>query len=134
MDVPNVLNSLIILMILTRCIGPSREIAGANDLIEVFHHPVGEFGGEEGDGSPIIECIPCFISQGFKFSNESIDFPWCESEMTEFLLCALRGTSVLECCFEGSGDSSPVVFIVGVQPCVVLVKGPYGPPLLRNDA
>ena len=76
MDVPNVLNSLIILVILMRCIGPSRKIAGANDLIEVFHHLVGEFGGEEGDGSLIIECVPCFIVQGFKFGNESIDFSW----------------------------------------------------------
>ena len=42
---------------------------------------------------------------------------------------ALRGASVLECRFEGSGDSGPVVFIIGVQPRVILVKGPYGPPL-----
>ena len=84
MDVPNVLNSLIILVILTRRISPSLKIAGVNNLIEVFHHLIGEFGGEEGDSSPIIERVPCFISQGFKFSNESIDFPRCESEMTEF--------------------------------------------------
>ena len=79
MDVPDVLDSLIILVILACCIGPSRKIAGANDLIEVLHHLVGEFGGKEGDSSPIIERVPCFISQGFKFGNESIDFPWCES-------------------------------------------------------
>ena len=47
----------------------------------------------------------------------------------EFYFCALRSASVLECRFEGSGDSSPIVFIIGVQPGVVLVKGPYGPPL-----
>ena len=45
----NVLDSLVILVILACCIGPSRKIAGADDLIEVFHHLVGEFGGEEGD-------------------------------------------------------------------------------------
>ena len=79
-------------MILACCIGPSCKIAGVDNLVEVFHHLVGEFGGEEGDSSPIIEHVPCFISQGFKFGNESIDFPWGESKMMEFFLCALRGT------------------------------------------
>ena len=47
----------------------------------------------------------------------------------EFLLCALCSASVLESCFEGSGNSVPIMFIHGNEPCVVLVKGPYGPAL-----
>ena len=77
-------------------IGPSCKIMGADNLVEVIHHLVGEFGSEEGNSGPIIEQVPSFVGQGFKFGNESIDFPWGEGEMTEFFLCALRGTSVLE--------------------------------------
>ena len=95
MDVPNVLDSLVILVILACCISPSRKIAGADDLVEVFHHLVGKFGGKEGDSSPIIECVPSFIGQGFKFGNESINFPRGEGEMTEFFLCVLRGASIV---------------------------------------
>ena len=84
MDVPNVLDSLIILVIPACSIGPSCEINGANNLIQVIHHFVGKFGGEEGDGGTIIESIPCFIGQGFKFGNESIDFPWVKVRWRSF--------------------------------------------------
>ena len=72
MDIPNILDSLIILVILSCSISPSCEIDGADDLIQVIHHLVGEFGGKEGDCGPIMERVPCFIGQGFKFGNESI--------------------------------------------------------------
>ena len=61
MDVLDVLDSLIILVILMRSIGPSCEIMGADDLVEVIHHLVGEFGSEEGNSGPIIERVPCFV-------------------------------------------------------------------------
>ena len=96
MDVPNILDSLIILVILACSIGPSCKIMGANDLIQVIHHLVREFGGEEGNSGSIIERVPCFVGQGFEFSNESIDLSWGVGQMTEFLFCTLHGTSILE--------------------------------------
>ena len=129
MDVFDILDSLVILVILACSINPSHKIVGADNLVEVIHHLEGEFGRKEGNSGPIIERVPCFVGQGFKFGNESINFPWCESKMTEFFLCALRGASVLEGCFKVSSDSVPVKLIIGVQPHVVLVKGPYSPPL-----
>ena len=127
MDVLDILDSLIILVELACSIGPSHKIAGADNLVEVIHHLEGEFGCEEGNSGPIIERIPCFISQGFKFGNESIDFPWGEGKMTEFFFCTLRGASVLEGCFKGSGNSVPVMFICGSKAGIVLVKGPDSP-------
>ena len=121
MDVRDILDSLIILVILTCSIGPSCKIAGADNLVEVIHHLVGEFGCEEGNSGSIIERIHHFIGQGFKFGNESIYLPWGERKMTVFFLCALRGASVLEGCVESSSDGVPVKFIVGGE-------------LLRNDA
>ena len=76
MDVFDVLDSLVILVILTHSISPSHEIAGADNLVEVIHHLVGEFGSKEGDSGPIIERVPCFVGQGFKFGNESIYLSW----------------------------------------------------------
>ena len=129
MHVRDVLDSLIILVILACSISPSCKIDGVNNLIQVIHHLVGKFGGEEGDGGAIIEPIPCFVGQGFKFGNESIDFPWGEGKMVEFLLCALRGASILEGCFKGSGNSVSIVFICGHEASIILIKGPYGPTL-----
>ena len=94
MDVLDILDSLIILVELACSIGPSHKITGVDNLVEVIHHLEGEFGCEEGNSGPIIEQIPCFVGQGFKFGNESIDFPWGEGEMTKFLFCALCGASV----------------------------------------
>ena len=111
MVVLNVLDGLIILVILARSISPSHEITGADNLVEVIHHLIGEFGGEEGDGGSSIKLVSCFISEGFKFGDESIYFSWGKAEMTEFFLCALCGTSVLECLFECSGNSIPIVFM-----------------------
>ena len=96
MDVPNVLDSLIILVISACSISPSCEIDGANDLIQVIHHFVGKFRGKEGDSGPVVKPVPCFISQGFKFGNESIDFSWVEGKMAEFFFCTLCGASILE--------------------------------------
>ena len=96
MDVPDILDSLIILVILACSISPSCEIVGADDLIQVIHHLVREFRGEEGNSGSIIERVPCFISQGFKFGDEPIDFSWGEGQMTEFFFCLLCGTSILQ--------------------------------------
>ena len=76
MDVPNILDSLIILVKLACSIGPSCKIAGVDGLIQVIHHLMREFGGEEGNSGSIIERVPCFISQGFKFGDEPINFSW----------------------------------------------------------
>ena len=129
MDVPDILDSLIILMISACSISPSCEIDGADNLVEVIHHLVREFGGEEGNSGSVVETIPCFVSQRFKFGNESIDFPWGEGKMTEFFLCALCGASVLEGCFKGSGNSVPVMFICGSDASILLIKGPDSPVL-----
>ena len=129
MDVLDILDSLIILVILACSISPSCTIVGADNLVEVVHNLEREFGCEEGDSGPIIEQVPCFVGQGFKFGNESINSPWGEGEMTESFLCMLRGASVLEACFEGSNDGVPVKFIIGIKPHVVLVKGPHSPVL-----
>ena len=129
MDVPDVLDSLIILVISACSISPSCEIDGVDNLVEVIHHLVGKFGGKEGDSGLVIETVPCFVSQGFKFGNESIDFPRGEGKMAEFLLSVLRGAGVLEGCFEGSGNSVPVVLVCGNEASVVLIKGPDSPAL-----
>ena len=129
MDVPDILDRLIILVELACSISPSRKIVGADNLVEVIHHLEGEFGCEEGNSGPIIKRITCFVSQGFKFGNKSIDFPWGEGNMMEFFLCALCGASVLEGCFECSGNSVPIMFICGSEASIVLVKGPYCPAL-----
>ena len=58
MDVPDILDSLIILVISACSVSPSFEIDGADNLVEVIHHLVGEFGGEEGDSGSVIETVP----------------------------------------------------------------------------
>ena len=73
MDVLDVLDSLIILVELSCSLSPSCEITGADDLVKVIHHLVGELGREEGDSGSIIEQIPCFVGQGFNLAmNPSI--------------------------------------------------------------
>ena len=47
MDILDVLDSLIILVILARSISPSCKIVGVDNLVEVIHHLVGEFGSKE---------------------------------------------------------------------------------------
>ena len=123
MDVFDVLDSLIISMELACSFGPSCEIAGVNYLVEVIHHLIGELQGELGDGRPVVEQVSCFIGQGFKLGNESIDFSWSEAKMTEFFLSALRGASVLEGCFECSSDSVPIMFICYETTCGLLLYG-----------
>ena len=92
MDVFDILDSLMILVELSCSIGPSHKIAGADNLVEVIHHLEGKFGREEGDSRPIIERVPCFISQRFKFGNESINFPWGKVEIYRvFPLRAVTG-------------------------------------------
>ena len=127
MDVLDILDSLIILVILVHTISPSCKVARADNPVEVIHHLVGEFGGKQSDGGSGIKPISSFIGKGFKFGDESIYFPWGEGEMMEFFLCTLHCTSVLECLFESSGNSIPIVFVCRRKPSVILVKGPYSP-------
>ena len=77
MDVPNVLDSLTILMILSCSISPSCKISRANDLIKVIHHLVGELGSEEGDSRPSVEQV-CVTEQCVNTYYTVIHsrFPW----------------------------------------------------------
>ena len=129
MDILDILDRLIILVILACSFGPSHEVAGVDNLVEMIHHPVWELQCEEGDSGLSTKLIYGLIGKGFEFSNKCVHFSWGEAKMMEFFFSALRGASVLEGLFESSSFSGPEVFIHGRVPSIELIDSPVGPAL-----